>query len=51
MGACDRGPGLVCAGCCCCPHASPAAQLAESTGKRVHLLLPDEVEFKRASDM
>lgn len=26
-------------------------QLSEVTGKRVHLLLPDEVEYKRAADM
>ncbi|PSC74905.1 LOW PSII ACCUMULATION chloroplastic [Micractinium conductrix] len=28
-----------------------ARQLAERTGKRVHMLLPDEIEFKRAEDM
>lgn len=29
----------------------PPMQLSESSGKRVHLLLPDEVEFRRAFDM
>ncbi|KAL4447447.1 hypothetical protein ABPG75_004666 [Micractinium tetrahymenae] len=28
-----------------------AKQLAENTGKRVHMLLPDEVEYRRAADM
>lgn len=28
-----------------------AKQLAEATGKQVHLLLPDEVEYQRAADM
>ena len=33
------------------PHSNLAVQLAERTGKRVHMLLPDEIEFKRAEDM